>query len=177
MSESSNKINLFEGRPIRHEWDEQNEKWLFSVVDVIAILTDQQTHDGARKYWSVMKTRLKKEGVQPTAICSQSETRNRWGIEMALYLDWIAGLGYDICGTAREMNMAYIPIDIDRKALTIMGVSFSNSESLEITASSIGSNMFEGFVPTPQSVELLRDFVEGKISRDVLRFRIRERFQ
>ena len=71
MNVSKNKIKLFEGRQVRHIWDEEAEKWWFSAVDVIEILTEQPTHDGARKYWSVMKTRLKKEGAQPTTICSQ----------------------------------------------------------------------------------------------------------
>jgi hypothetical protein len=71
MSEDQNKIKLFEGKLVRHIWDEGAEKWWFSVVDVIEILTEQPTHDHARKYWSVMKTRLKKEGAEPTTICSQ----------------------------------------------------------------------------------------------------------
>jgi putative transcriptional regulator len=61
--------------------------------------------------------------------------------------------------------MTYTPIEIDRNTLTIMGVPFADRESLESTASAIGSNMFEGFVPTPFLIEVLRDFVEGKISR------------
>jgi hypothetical protein len=71
MSEPKNKIALFEDRQVRQLWDEENEKWWFSVVDVIEILTGQPGHDRARKYWSVMKTRLKQEGAEPTTICSQ----------------------------------------------------------------------------------------------------------
>jgi hypothetical protein len=55
-------------------------------------------------------------------------------------------------------------IEIDRKNLTIMGVKFSNLKTLESTANAIGSNMFEGFKPTPKSVEIIRDYVIGKIS-------------
>ena len=55
-------------------------------------------------------------------------------------------------------------IDVDRNQLTIMGVQFSNLEILESTANAIGSNMFEGFVPTPKGVEIIRDYVIGKIS-------------
>ena len=68
---SSSKIKLFDGKQVRHIWDEEAEKWWFSVVDVIGILTEQPTHDGARKYWSVMKTRLKQEGAELTTVCSQ----------------------------------------------------------------------------------------------------------
>jgi putative transcriptional regulator len=55
-------------------------------------------------------------------------------------------------------------IDIDRNNLTIMGVRFSNLKTLESTANAIGSNMFEGFKPTPKSVEIIRDYVIGKIT-------------
>jgi hypothetical protein len=65
------EIKLFEKQQIRTVWNEDTEEWYFSVVDVIAVLTDQPTHDGARKYWSVLKTRLKQEGAELTTICSQ----------------------------------------------------------------------------------------------------------
>ena len=68
---SKNEIKLFEQKQVRAEWDEVAEKWWFSVVDIVAVLTGQSTHDGARKYWSVLKTRLKQEGAEPTTICSQ----------------------------------------------------------------------------------------------------------
>ena len=55
-------------------------------------------------------------------------------------------------------------IDIDRNNLTIMGVKFSNLKILESTANAIGSNMFEGFKPTPKSIEIIRDYMIGKIT-------------
>ena len=55
-------------------------------------------------------------------------------------------------------------IKIDRHELTIMGVQFSDLATLESTANAIGSNMFEGFEPTPKSIEIIRDYVVGKIS-------------
>ena len=55
-------------------------------------------------------------------------------------------------------------LEIDRNNLTIMGVRFSNLKMLESTANAIGSNMFEGFKPTPKSVEIIRDYVIGKIT-------------
>mgnify|MGYP005848762121 CR=1 FL=1 len=58
----------------------------------------------------------------------------------------------------------YNTIDIDRNKLTIMGVKFSNLKTLESTANAIGSNMFEGFKPTPKGVEIIRDYVIGKIT-------------
>ncbi|MEI6348357.1 MAG: antitoxin VbhA family protein [Bacteroidota bacterium] len=58
----------------------------------------------------------------------------------------------------------FIPIDIDRNKLTIMGVKFSDLKILESTANAIGSNMFEGFKPTPKGIGIIRDYVIGKIT-------------
>lgn len=55
-------------------------------------------------------------------------------------------------------------IDIDRNKLTIMGVEFSDLKTLESTANAIGSNMFEGYKPTPKGIEIIRDYVIGKIT-------------
>ena len=61
-------IKLFDQKQIRSVWSEKDEKWYFSIVDVIAILTESLN---PRKYWSVLKTRLKKEGSQLATNCSQ----------------------------------------------------------------------------------------------------------
>ena len=55
-------------------------------------------------------------------------------------------------------------IEIDRNNLTIMGVQFSDLRTLESTANALGSNMFEGFEPRPKGIEIIRDYVMGKIS-------------
>ena len=56
------------------------------------------------------------------------------------------------------------PIEIDRSNLTIMGVKFSDLKSLGSTANALGSNMFEGYEPTPKGIEIIRDYVAGKIT-------------
>ena len=61
-------IHLFEERKVRAIWDDEQEEWYFSIVDVISILTDSPN---PRKYWSVLKTRLKREGSELTTNCSQ----------------------------------------------------------------------------------------------------------
>jgi hypothetical protein len=58
----------------------------------------------------------------------------------------------------------YEPVEIDRTNLTIMGVKFSDAKTFESTANAIGSNMFEGFKPTPNGITLIRDYVTGEIS-------------
>ena len=57
----SNKIKLFEQQKVRTHWDEKEEKWYFSIIDVIEILTGT---DRGRKYWNDLKTKLKKEGSE-----------------------------------------------------------------------------------------------------------------
>ncbi|MDD7425096.1 MAG: Bro-N domain-containing protein [[Actinobacillus] rossii] len=61
-------IKLFEHKEVRSVWDEEQEKWYFSIIDVIEVLTESSN---PRKYWSVLKTRLKKEGSQLATNCSQ----------------------------------------------------------------------------------------------------------
>jgi len=58
----------------------------------------------------------------------------------------------------------YKTIDIDRKNLSIMGVQFSDLQTLENTANALGSNMFEGFEPTPKGIEIIRDYILNKIT-------------
>ena len=66
------QIQLFENRNVRTLWDEQEEEWYFSIVDVVAILTDQQNSKKASTYWSVLKGRLSKEGAgQPLTKCKK----------------------------------------------------------------------------------------------------------
>ena len=66
-----NAIKIFEQRQVRTHWDEEQEKWYFSIVDVIAILTNQETHQGARNYWKVLKNRLSKEGNETVTNCNR----------------------------------------------------------------------------------------------------------
>ena len=72
----NDKIQLFENKRIRTAWDEEKEEWYFSIVDVVAVLTDQPDQRHAAKYWSVLKTRLKKEGSELTTNCSQLKMRS-----------------------------------------------------------------------------------------------------
>jgi hypothetical protein len=66
-----NSVKLFEQKQVRTHWDEELGKWYFSIVDVIAILTDQPSHQGARNYWKVLKSRLLKEGNETVTNCNR----------------------------------------------------------------------------------------------------------
>ena len=69
--DENNSIQLFEDRKIRTAWDEEKEEWYFSVVDVVAVLTDQPDYQAARNYWKVTKKRLKDEGNETVTNCNQ----------------------------------------------------------------------------------------------------------
>lgn len=71
-----NAIQLFENKKVRTIWDDEQEKWFISIIDVIEILTESPN---ARKYWSVLKTRLKKEGSQLATNCSQLKMQSSDG--------------------------------------------------------------------------------------------------
>ena len=66
-----NSIKLFGSDKIRAVWDDDQEKWYFSVVDVVAVLTESKDFQTARKYWNKLKQRLQEEGFEPVTNCHQ----------------------------------------------------------------------------------------------------------
>ena len=64
-------IQLFGEQKVRMKWDDEKQKWYFSIVDVCGVLTDQPDYDGAKNYWKVLKHRLKKEGNESVTNCNQ----------------------------------------------------------------------------------------------------------
>ena len=71
MSENE-KIELYEDQPIRTAWNETEEEWYFSIVDVVGVLTEQKDQRGASNYWAKLKQRLKAEGAdQLLTNCQQ----------------------------------------------------------------------------------------------------------
>jgi inositol-5-monophosphate dehydrogenase len=64
-------IHKFENKQVRSHWDAEQEKWYFSIVDVVSILTDQTDYQAARNYWKVLKHRLKKEGNETVTNCNR----------------------------------------------------------------------------------------------------------
>src|SRR3989344_3534826 len=68
--EQNNSIRLFENKKVRVEWNQENEKWYFSIIDIISVLTDND-FQGARNYWKVLKHRLKNEGNESVTNCNQ----------------------------------------------------------------------------------------------------------
>ena len=73
----NDKIQLFEDKRIRTAWDEEKEEWYFSIVDVVAVLTDQPDQRSASNYWAKLKQRLKEEGAdQLLTNCQQLKMKS-----------------------------------------------------------------------------------------------------
>jgi hypothetical protein len=71
MSPPQDKIKLFESHQVRTEWDEEQEKWWFSVLDIVAVLTDQADYKKVRNYWKWLKNKLIAEGSQLVSVTNQ----------------------------------------------------------------------------------------------------------
>ena len=74
-----NNLQLFENQPIRTAWDEQAEEWLFSILDVVKILTDQSDYEKVRNYWKWLKNKLKEEGSELVSNTNQLKLRAQDG--------------------------------------------------------------------------------------------------
>ena len=64
-------IKIFEDKKIRTIWDEEQQDWYFSVVDIVSVLTDSSDYQAARNYWKVLKNRLKAEGSELVTNCNR----------------------------------------------------------------------------------------------------------
>ena len=69
--QENDKLQLFEDQPIRTAWDEENEEWYFSIVDVVSVLTESADYNTGRKYWNKLKQRMKNEGNELVTNCHQ----------------------------------------------------------------------------------------------------------
>jgi len=71
----NNKVQLFENKKVRSVWDEEQEKWWFSILDIIAILTDQSDYKKVRSYWKWLKNKLKNEGNENELVSNTNQLK------------------------------------------------------------------------------------------------------
>jgi hypothetical protein len=148
-------IKLFEDKQIRSAWNEEEESWYFSIVDVIRVLTESPN---PRKYWSVLKTRLKKEGSQLATDCSQLKLQSADGkfyntdvasTEQLLRLIqsipspkaepfklWLAQTGYERIEEIQDPEKS-----IDRAMENYLKLGYSKELRLEKTLRTNGNNV------------------------------------
>lgn len=71
MEKNQNKLKLFENKKIRYIWNDDEDDWYFSVVDIVEVLAESKDYQTARNYWKVLKTRLKSEGSELVTNCNR----------------------------------------------------------------------------------------------------------
>lgn len=140
MASTKISIRFFDDREVRALWDEQQAKWWFSVLDIVAVLTDQSDYTKVRNYWKYLKTKLKKEGNELVSATNQLKLTAADGKKYksdVLDYDGIIVLGKTFPGTKANRFIewfTYSEESIDGKSKTKAYALFESSfiESIEV---------------------------------------------
>lgn len=133
-------IRFFDDREVRAVWDDENNKWWFSVLDIVAVLTNQSDYSKNRNYWKYLKAKLKKENNQVVSVTTQLKFLAPDGkLRLADMLDYegIIALGKTFPATKANKFIewfTYSPESIDGKSKTKAYALFENSfvDSIEV---------------------------------------------
>lgn len=133
-------IRFFDDREVRAVWDEENTKWWFSVLDIVAVLTDQNDYTKTRNYWKYLKAKLKKDGSEVVSATTQLKILGPDGKKrLADMLDYngIIALGKTFPGTKANRFIdwfTYSDKSIDGKSKTKAYALFESSfiNSIEV---------------------------------------------
>lgn len=126
-------IRFFDDREVRALWDEENAKWWFSVLDIVAVLTDQNDYNKTRNYWKYLKAKLKKEGSEVVSTTTQLKILAPDGkrrLSDMLDYDGIIALGKTFPGTKANRFIewfTYSDESIDGKSKTKAYALFDSS--------------------------------------------------
>lgn len=143
MSQEKISIRFFDDREVRAVWDEDNAKWWFSVVDVVAVLTDQEDYTKTRNYWKYLKAKLKKENNQLGSVTTQLKLTaadgKKYKSDMFDY-NGIVALGKNFPGTKANRFIEWFTFSdesIDGKSKTKAYALFESSfiNSIEVGTS------------------------------------------
>ncbi|GBD91470.1 adenosine monophosphate-protein transferase NmFic [bacterium BMS3Abin04] len=140
MSKEKISIRFFDDREVRAIWDEEKSKWWFSVLDIIAVLTDQDDYNKTRNYWKYLKAKLKKEKSQVVSATTQLKILAPDGkkrLTDMLDYDGIIALGKEFPGKKANRFIewfTYSDESIDGKSKTKAYALFESSfiNSIEI---------------------------------------------
>lgn len=140
MSNTKISIRFFDDREVRAVWDEQNAKWWFSVLDIVAVLTDQNDYTKTRNYWKYLKAKFKKENNQVVSATTQLKFLAPDGKKrLADMLDYagIVALGKTFPGTKANRFIEWFTFSdesIDGKSKTKAYALFESSfiDSIEV---------------------------------------------
>ena len=126
-------IRFFDDREVRAVWDEEQSKWWFSVLDIVAVLTDQDDYAKARNYWKYLKAKLKKENSQVVSATTQlklvASDEKKYLTDMLDY-DGIIALGKTFPGTRANRFIDWFTFSdesIDGKSKTKAYALFESS--------------------------------------------------
>ena len=140
MSNARISIRFFEDREVRAVWDEQNAKWWFSVLDIVAVLTNQNDYTKTRNYWKYLKAKLKKENSELVSATTQlkllANDGKRYLTDMLDY-DGIIALGKEFPGKKANRFIDWFTFSdesIDGKSKTKAYALFESSfiDSIEV---------------------------------------------
>ena len=126
-------IRFFDDREVRAIWDEENSKWWFSVLDIVAVLTAQDDYSKARNYWKYLKAKLKKEGNELGSITTQLKLKSPDGkmrLSNVLDYDGIIALGKQFPGKKANRFIEWFTFSdesIDGKSKTKAYALFESS--------------------------------------------------
>ena len=126
-------IRFFDDREVRAIWDEENNKWWFSVLDIVAVLTDQDDYNKTRNYWKYLKAKLKKEGNELGSATTQLKLKSPDGkmrLSNVLDYDGIIALGKQFPGKKANRFIewfTYSEESIDGKSKTKAYALFETS--------------------------------------------------
>ncbi len=141
MSNNSKiSIRFFNDREVRAVWDDENNKWWFSVLDIVAVLTDQDDYNKTRNYWKYLKAKLKKEGNELGSVTTQLKLKSPDGkmrLSNVLDYDGIIALGKQFPGIKANRFIewfTYSDESIDGKSKTKAYALFESSliDNIEI---------------------------------------------
>ena len=140
MNNTKVSIRFFEDREVRAVWDEVNSKWWFSVLDIVAVLTDQDDYTKTRNYWKYLKTKLKKEKSELVSVTNQlkllASDGKRYLTDM-LDFNGIIALGKEFPGTKANRFIEWFTFSqdsIDSKSKTKAYALYESSfiDSIEV---------------------------------------------
>jgi len=133
MNKAKISIRFFDDREVRALWDEENAKWRFSVLDIVAVLTDQNDYTKTRNYWKYLKAKLKKENSELVSATTQlkllANDGKRYLTDMLDY-DGIIALGKEFPGKKANRFIewfTYSDESIDGKSKTKAYALFESS--------------------------------------------------
>src|SRR5665648_1045340 len=173
MSNTKISIRFFNDREVRAVWDEQNTRWWFSVLDIVALLTDQDDYTKTRNYWKYLKAKLRKENSQVVSATTQLKFLAPDGkkrLADMLDYDGIIALGKEFPGKKANRFIEWFTFSdesIDGKSKT---KAYALFESTFISSIEVGSTkglqqihayLFGGIVSKYVEMNIAHPFMEG----------------